>query len=243
MGVIIMTKSKKIRVKYYDLKILNEKNEHYYPHNAINYKDFLECIPKEIGSVNQTGEQNGEFRNIRLGTGIVRLDDYVDENRYLKLLFVKLKENGAMKATDNDTGIQELPLEDHEYVSDYVVIVIDKENNRIGFQQNRNALTNQRFEEYINLFWHTKQGRKSNIQIAEIPDDDSKFKKLMAKGKTTARSLDVKFSDVMNIADIPATNRMNSVIKQLKGYGGYDIKISISRGRNGDEFNLNEGAI
>lgn len=241
--VIIMTKYKAIKIKYYDFKILKADKEHYYANNKIDYNALLGCIPKKIGSASQTGEQNGEYRNIRLSTGIVRLDDIENEDRYLKLLFVKLKENGAMKAADNDTGIEELDLENHQYVSDYVIIVIDKENNRLAFQQNRNALTNKRFEEYINLFWHIKLGRESYIQISELPDDNSKFNKLMTKGKTSVKNLEVKFSDIMNIADIPVTHKLGSAINLLKGYGGYDIKISISRGRKGDDFNLNEDAL
>lgn len=225
----------KIKMGYHDLNLLG--GNRIYP---INYDEIINSIPNELGDRLTLANDGNDVRSLRVNGGILRIDEFINHDRYLKLHFVKLRDTNSTKSLDNRPGVQRLELPAHEFVSKHSVVVIDKLNDKVMFQNNRNVISEKMFCEFINFFWHNAE-HTTNISIAEIPDNPAEFADMVRDRVMRPKSIEVTSSTYNRVQDVfDVNNPFDEAIRTLSTLGGYTVKMQITKSRGGEEYFLDE---
>ncbi|QIL50095.1 hypothetical protein G7084_01415 [Weissella coleopterorum] len=225
---------KKVKFSFYNISLSQNGAR-----TKLKWEDFLEYFPTENSddTGKKFGNQDGKYRNLDFGNGIIRLDHMSDRDGFLYMNFVKLSENGASKAKAIKSGIKDLDLDEDEYVAFDVSAIVDKASGIMMLQNNKFAMTAKRFVEYINLFWSYNKYNKgrSAICVDEIPADEVNLK----KGKNFKK---FHFA-VEDFNDAESRNLPSSLLSGLRTinrYNGYKVDITISKERSGNKFLLED---
>ncbi|MDR3190901.1 MAG: hypothetical protein LBT80_06800 [Lactobacillaceae bacterium] len=115
---------------------------------------YTNSLPVEMGdSTEKIGNStNGQYRNVRISSGIIHVDDFEKQGRLEWLHFTKHTERGVMKSNVSSDEVSTIELKNEEYVALDTNVVFDPNNSFMMIQANRNAVSDQHIQEYINVF-------------------------------------------------------------------------------------------
>lgn len=224
----------KIKLSYHDLIWQNIRGVR----DNLDYEELINCIPAALGNQQELANDGHEVRSLRVNGGILRIDNVQSDNEYIRFHFVKLNEGSATKSLDIEPGVQNLELPEHEFVSKHSVVVIDKNRNRVIFQNNRNVITEKMFNEVINFFWH-RGHPETSILISEIADDPDRLARIARRRLLKPKMIEVSSAAYNRIQDtFDNANPINEAIRILSEIGGYTVNLTITKSRGGKEYYL-----
>ncbi|MBM7617480.1 hypothetical protein JOC36_001037 [Weissella uvarum] len=181
-----------------------------------------------------------------MGNYVLRLDKISKDknNKFLRMHFQRLSHKDLAQSRDDRAGSEELKLrDDHTYISDGAVLIIDMKNNRGLFQVNGKSCRMPRVEEYINHFWHINGNGVGSFQFWQMHNDVDKFIEQLKTGRWHGtKKIDLKLSN--HSADIPDKNEgdpINGIQQYTKAFQGTTAQLIISKG-HGQEY-LNDTAV
>ena len=179
---------------------------------------------------------NLDDRNIRIGD-VVRCDNASCEksngNNFAYLHFTKLRETNAPAiAKLSDAKLNDLELDDDEFVAEDLSILFDELRYVAMIQKNRYSLSLKAIEDYINYFWSKAGNKDTYIKFLPILYK-SQYKKVShAKqiSKIFFRTADLINNEGEGIN--PFTGKIGSLVGSMKQYEGYNISVQISVGKH-----------
>lgn len=232
--------TKLVNCDYYEVHLVGDKASNL--DNQIDYDALIGAFPDAFGDIKlkQFGNANADHRNITMGDYVLRLDKIQkdDRNNFLRMHFHRLSHKDLAQAQDNKAGSQELQLrDDHTYIADGAVLVIDVNKNKALFQVNGRACRMSKVEEYINHFWHANGQSIGSFQFFQIQNDVGAFVDNLKQGKFSGtKKIEIKLSH--HTADIP-DQKVGDPLKVTQNYlnvfNGANAQVIVSKGR-GEEY-------
>lgn len=223
----------KIKMVYHDLNVLGGNRN-----LGVNYDDIVDSVPEELGDMDTLANSNNDVRSLRVSGGVLRIDELIETDRYLKFHFVKLRDGDNTKSLDNAPGVDRLELPVHEFVSKHSVVIIDKLNDKVIFQKNRNVVSEKTFCEFMNFFWR-RAGHNTTISMAEIPDNPAEFARALHGRLARPKAIEVTSRAFNRIQDeFNENDAINESIRTLGDLGGYTVKLTLTKSHGGEEYYL-----
>lgn len=168
-----------------------------------------------------------------VGTERSRLDNFYEEEGYVFLQFSRLKKSYFTKKGKIDAPLQNLDMDDDDYIGEEVCALYDPKLHVIMLQRNRDSLSPSGIEKYLNLaLSKITENSQNQIFLEPICTDDAKYR---AKKGSIIRKLHIRVAD----KDINKINKKNLGLKKLtNAWSEYEapyVDIVLMNGRYKDQ--------
>lgn len=183
----------------------------------INYIDQLQMSEKKVDL------SNGQF--IRLEKLFVKSQDI------LVSTFIRFKEDYLSSKGKIDSPATSLNLDDDEYLGNDMSILYDESLNVLMMQRNRNSLSKNNLELYLNYFVNNiANGIAEDIQICLLPIVPKNIQKKIMNSEYV-RGFNIKLSEFNNDVFEDYDGEFKELITIATEYDAHNIEVILNVGK------------